>query len=526
MIKPPLIFATILLASFANMHAAGKPNVIIVFADDISAREFPFYGSSTWTDTQGKDTQDPAFRAKTPVLDRLAEEGAWATNCWAATICSPSRAMMMTGRYASLHKWWHNNDYGKIDRDSKWPKIAALYLTSPLQIGHIAKQAGYATQWSGKTQMKDCDHQLFGFDEGCFTPGSYLFGKNPLTDFQLEQVKGQNKTQINKDTGEEVHSYAQGSWYWKPSVALMNHPGNSEPIEWWPNTPEAKSDYGLNTYGPDVELDFIFEFMERKHAEGKPFFIYHTEHLGHDGFDYLHPESDCKWPGTPSIRWDGRRYHRTEPNVTGDNGVYDTHGTVTEPGIHRHIEYLDYHMWRYLEKLKEMGIENNTIIIFCADNGTWGYGKGNPDRQRGSHVPFLVYAPGEHFTKRGKQDILVSLADVLPTLADIMGVEIPADYEIHGESLWPYLTTDENKHRDWTYAYKSEMQLIRGFNVLRDGNGKWWDVAETPHDLISFPQIKDWDRVSRAARKERDLLESIMPRFDNYATEHDPVHLK
>ena len=42
---------------------------------------------------------------------------------------------------------------------------------------------------------------------------------------------------------------------------------------WWPNTPESKKRFGLNTYGPDVELEFVFDFMDRKHAEGKPFIL-------------------------------------------------------------------------------------------------------------------------------------------------------------------------------------------------------------------------------------------------------------
>jgi len=103
--------------------------------------------------------------------------------------------------------------------------------------------------------------------------------------------------------------------------------------------------------------------------------------------------------------------------VTGDKGVYDTHGTVTESGIHTHINYIDYQVWLYLEKLKKMGIANNTVIIVTADNGTGGYGKNSGDRQKGCHVPMIIYAPG--MTKHGEQDVLVSLADVLPTMLTV-----------------------------------------------------------------------------------------------------------
>ncbi len=536
-----LLVCLVFLMVIGSLTAAGikpakggknKPNVILIFADDISARELPIYGSTVWSDKKGNNTNDPALLAKTPTLDRIANKGLWVTDAWAATVCSPSRAMMMTGRYASIHKWWHNEDYGRVPDGTKKGRIINIYESSPLQIGHVAQQAGYATMWAGKTQMKHCDHQRFGFDEGAFTPGSYRFPKNPHTDFKLVRkwVDGK-RILINLDTGKTVKGYAQDGWYWKPCVALMNHPDASEEvmnqpdplrgIEWWPNNEEAKKNYGLNTYGPDVVLDFIFDFIDRKHTEGKPFFIYHTSHLGHDAFDWFHPESGNKWPGTPIINWDGKKYTRTDPHITGDNGVYNTHGTVSEPGMHSHVKYLDYHVWRYLKKLKSMGIENDTILIFTADNGTSGYGKASHDRQKGTHVPFIVYAPGEKFTKSGKQQALVNMSDILPTLVEIMGTTLPTDYEIHGESLWPFLTTSKAGHRDWIYAYKSDKQMIRGHKVLRDGYGKWWDVENTPADLISFKQIKDWGQVSEAHRDERDKLNSILPRFDNYHTEHD-----
>jgi arylsulfatase A-like enzyme len=516
--------AALLLAPLSVLHSAEatRPNVVLLFADDISARELPIYGSTVWSPPTGGDSKDPAYRAKTPVLDRLAKEGCWIANAWAATVCSPSRAMMMTGRYASLHKWWFNGDYGQVDLpggQSIWP----LYASSPLQMGEVARRGGYASLWAGKTQMHDGDVGLFGFSEGVFTPGDKEEADNPYSDFKLSKTKGAGKNKhrlINADTGEEVASYAQQGWYWKPHVMLMKQQQASPDLHWWPNTPESKAAYGLNTYGPDVELDFIFEFMQRQQATHRPFFIYHTSHLGHDAFDWLHPDEKNKWPGTPLIHWDGTRYHRTEPNITGDRGVYDTHGTVTAPGIHHHINYLDYQVWRYLEKFKELGIEKDTIFIFSADNGTSGYGKGSPVRQRGCHVPLIFYAPSK-LTKQGKQDILANIADIVPTMAEVMGVSFPQDYPMDGKSLWPYLSTAAHQHRDWIYSWQSEMQLIRGNKVMRDGRGNWWDVERPAADLDSFASIKDWSQVSAAHRAERERLEVILPRFDRYGTEHD-----
>lgn len=296
------------LLHFGLFGQQDMPNIVVLYADDISARELPVYGSTLWTlpkggVLKGGDTRDVQYRASTPVLDSLAQAGCYIETAWAATICGPSRAMMMTGRYAHRHKWYHNKDKGQNpERSGTW----LLYDSSPHTIGHIAGAGGYATLWAGKTQMNDV--REFGFDEGCFTPGEGSYNTAiHTTDFRLESRKVNGKKKVfNADTDEEVDNYVQSGWYWKPHVQYMNHPSAAGNMEWWPNNAAAEDTVGLNTYGPDVELDYIFDFMERKQAEQKPFFIYHTNHLGHDAMDFLHPDEHNKWPGTPKISWDGK----------------------------------------------------------------------------------------------------------------------------------------------------------------------------------------------------------------------------
>ena len=177
------LFICLLFGFSFSVQVQQKPNIIIIFADDISARELPIYGSTVWSPPTGGNTSDEAFRAKTPVLNNLAKEGCRMKTAWAATVCSPSRAMMMTGQYAHLHKWWQNKDKGKfinkIGKKEVWP----LYASSPHTLAHVARKGGYATYWAGKTQMKD--GRKFGFDEECFTPGQRTSEENPYTDFSL-----------------------------------------------------------------------------------------------------------------------------------------------------------------------------------------------------------------------------------------------------------------------------------------------------------------------------------------------------
>lgn len=511
------------LLLFGLLHtcliAEMRMNVIFVFADDISAREIPCYGSTVWSTDDGSNTSDPKFRAQTPVLDRLAEEGAWITTTWSATTCMPSRAMVMTGRYAHRTKWWENRDFGQIET-TEGKRTWYLFESSPYTIGQVAKMGGYVSVWAGKTQMQ-CygeDFQKFEFDEGFLTTGYEAGPGEKPNSFKTKVIRENGKpVLINLDTGLEAPGFplARRTNAYRPLAAIMDEDG----FEWWPNSPQSEAEFGLNTYGPDVETDYCLEFIERQNEAGKPFFVYHATHLGHGAFDWFHPNSGNKWPGTPKIEWDGEAYHRTEPNVTGSKGEYETNGTITEPGLHSHINYIDYIMWRYVEKLEELGIADNSVLIFSADNGSHKYGKTRVIQQRGLHVPFIVYAPG--MTKQGEQDILVSLTDILPTLADIMGVDLPADYEIDGRSLWPFLMTDEMNHHEWIYSFRKGIQMIRGSHVMLDGYGKWWDVKDLPEDHTSFPEIKNWNLISEVHREERDALEKILPGLDLYESEYD-----
>lgn len=479
-----LIFA---ICSPLFADGAERPNVIVVMADDISARDFPIYESTT---CYGE-------RAETPVIDRLAKEGCYLTTAWSSTVCMPTRAMVMSGRYAHLTKWWDNGEFGKAKRGG----IYEVAVSSPLTIGHIAKQAGYRSIWVGKTHVTaGSSYMKFNFDEGVFTPGEPdVRGTSPYNHFR--NLK--NKKFWNSD-----------SFLWWPEVQVANHPSHPDKEFTWQKT-------AISEYGPDIEMDHILNFMERSKKQDKPFFVYHTSHLGHQAVDMASPRHNMTWPGTPKLTWnaDSKTYTRHQPEIT-PNGPTNTLSTnyekenITPDELKYQIEYLDYQMWQYINKLKELGELENTVVIFTSDNGTKGW-KASVEKQRGVHVPFVVYAPGQKKFVKGKQNIISDLSDLLPTLADIMDTELPSqeEYELNGKSLWPYLTKQVGKHRDWIYGYKGNRQMVRGHHLLRDGKGAWWDAREIPANMDSFPEIKNLNTLSLAQNKEKVMIEEILKRF-------------
>mmetsp|Transcript_2002 Transcript_2002/g.7943 ORF Transcript_2002/g.7943 Transcript_2002/m.7943 type:complete len:545 (-) Transcript_2002:384-2018(-) len=519
----------------ADSVASGKPNVIVLIGDDLSPREFPPYDTGVWSSTDEETTREKKYRAKTPMLDKIAKEGIFFDKAWATPICAASRGMLMTGRYATITKWWYNFDYGSwIDENGEIGDIVPLWITSPLGIGHLATAAGYGTFWGGRAGMKDADNlDKFGFERGVFVPAPQEVPPSPFSDFQIVGAgtdEDGNKIFVNKDTGEvEPGARAQRSYTWRPHVLLFNPPNEDEQLVYYPNTEETEAAYKKGTFGPDVDMEVTKQFMDTCADEDRPFFLYATSRIGHKAYDFINQKVDT-WPPTPKLYWNAAKetYRKQNSVISGLDGDYTTSG-INNGGIRRHVEYLDYTIWQLVEKCKELGVLDNTVIIFSTDNGTKGYGKDSKKKQRGPHVPMFIYAPGLNMTKQGRSNEFVSFVDIVPTVADLMGVSDLLDgYELHGQSLYPYLFGEAEKHtREYNFSYQTRSnghkQIIRGSYVMKDGGERWYDVSNEKRDLDSYPEITNWDNVPEELRDDRDHLTAILDSFDVYDTEHDYV---
>lgn len=479
-----------------------RPNVIVIMADDISAREFPFYESTTWSDGR---------LGKTPQMDKLAEAGCFIETMWSATICKPARVSLMNGTYAYRNKYWDNRHIG-----SSCHYTYNAYESAHITLGNLTRDAGYANIWVSKTHINDGGDTLsMGFNENVFNPGETKrhMGWNPFG------TPHQNPYEFFKSDNPKDWDYE--SFFWWPEMQLLNHPA-------YPNEPYKFVETHINDYAPDLEMEYIFDFMDRSKAKGTPFFILHTPHLGHLAKDPALPGKPTVWPGTPVIEWTGDGYTRKDPkHILKEDGTYDRIN-ITPPGLSYHVEYLDYQMWQYIDKLEKIGELDNTVIIFTADNATQdnagNWGKARFKSQQGQHVPMLIYAP-EHLLKvNGRQNIVADVTDILPTVAEIVGFEIPEGYDkLDGKSLWPYLTGKSNHHRDWIYSMRMDAQMIRNTKVMRDGYGTWYDVNQRPGDYDSFTAIEALPNgeYKDTLLKEAKKLEANLAKFARYDIESE-----
>ncbi len=188
---------------------------------------------------------------------------------------------------------------------------------------------------------------------------------------------------------------------------------------------------GIDDYGPDIFSNFILDFLTRN--KDKPFFIYYPMVLAHDPFVPT-PDSE-KWKN-PRLR-----------------SVSDT------ANFKDMAAYTDKIVGKITAKVKQLGIEDNTIIIFTGDNGTHftiftntadGIVQGGKGKtiDTGTHVPLIISWPNR-IKKGSVYDHLIEFSDFFPTLADIAGKKVNCD----GKSFYPLLTGERYQPRKTAFVH-------------------------------------------------------------------------
>lgn len=206
-------------------------------------------------------------------------------------------------------------------------------------------------------------------------------------------------------------------------------------------------------YGPDIYTSFLLNFMEKK--QSKPFLLYYPMALPHFPFE----------------RVPGEEKGKSRPENFKDM-----------------IEYMDMLVGKFVKKTEELGISDNTIIIFTGDNGTdremTSVFKGRELQgekglltDAGARIPFLVKWPG--VVQPGTvSDALIDLSDMLPTFAEISGAEIPEDYPLDGKSIMPILQGNKKQIRDWVFCQVNDNWFYRTKNYRLHNDGSFYYLPE------------------------------------------------
>lgn len=431
-----------------------KPNIVLIMLDDVSPDLYGCYGLPG--------------AAETPNINRMSDEGVMFKTCYAASICAPTRAMIMTGRYGSNNGVYHN---------SMWTNHAAdsLFINN-YSMARLIREAGYSTAIAGKWHCgsKAPDEPEVGFDEYCLWEGLSQISRLPGSP---EYTGGfENETTTSR--------------YWHPGI-IKNH-------ELVVTSPDD--------FGPDIFCDFICDFMERKVKENKPFFAY--------------------WP---SVAPHGTRQGITTTPLRGEVGEMGKAPDPEESAARFRAlnHYMDLLVGKVVDKVKELGIEENTIILFTSDNGTAVTAKSRAV-ERGPHVPCVYW--GGMVDQRGTTNELTDFTDIAPTLLELAGVEWPEPDAFDGQSLVPYLTGETDSHREWIYGYIATSQIVRSKHYLLEavnefhgspegrlyytGDNRFWKDYRLVNDESGHDSIR---RAFRAVLEEYAPVDMEHPYWQSQA---------
>ncbi len=365
---------------------------------------------------------------QTPNIDRMAKEGILFTQHYAGcTVCAPSRSSLMTGLTTGHTPIRGNKEW---QPEGQWPMPAGTKT-----IAKMLKQAGYVTGCFGKWGLgypgSEGDPNRQGFDE--------FYGFN---------------------CQRQAHNYFPSHlWDNQKKVELEGNKGDQ-----------------YNEYAPELIHDRALKFIERNKM--RPFFMYYSTTIPHA--ELLLPEKYLKeYRGKflPEKIYNG--------TVPGDknfrNGGYGSQ-SESHAAFAAMVTLLDKQVGEIFAKLKELGLDKNTIVFFTSDNGPHKEGGADPDYfdsngplrgykrdlyEGGVRVPMIVRWP-EKIKSGSVTDHLSAFWDVMPTLADLSGIKTPENMD--GLSFLPVLLGLPNqKEHDYLYW---EFHEMGGKLAIREGNWK------------------------------------------------------
>lgn len=415
-----------------------RPNFLIIMVDDLSPEQFGCYGNE---------------ENATPNIDALAAGGVKFNTAWATPMCSPTRALLVTGRYPSRTGVWHNDLRLNCTKATRW-NWAKNHLTFP----RVLREHGYKTAIVGNPMALGSSivSKDVGFDEQCV---------RALTLQDLPEgatFTGKFEGKYNFPNAKPVPSR-----YWHPCVVR-----NGELMETI-----------AEDFGPDLYAGFLVDFMQRH--QDQPFLAYYPMNLVHD----------IAGGGIPTTPVEGR---------PGANKGGSLEGMV---------EYIDVLVGRLIDALEETGLRDNTIVIFTCDNGD-SHGKKMHANEDGPRVPFIVNCP-DRIKRRGATSELMEFSDIYPTLMEFSGSSLPEDYELDGQSLVPFLTGVSDTHRDWITSYIATARMVRTRRwllenvdpVYGDGKGRLFDCG-AHHLRREYREVTGSPEVLPIRKELEELLEN------------------
>ncbi|MCX6299591.1 MAG: arylsulfatase [Bacteroidetes bacterium] len=461
------IFVTISIIVSLNCFAQSKPNIIYIYADDMGYGELGAYGQT---------------KIKTPNLDRMSAEGMRFTDHYSsAPVCAPARCMLLTGKHGG-HTYIHGNyelgGFADSLEGGQMPLPEGIFT-----VGKMMQQAGYKTAAIGKWGLGMANTTGSPIKQGF----DYFYG-------YLDQKQAHNYY--------PTHLWENDHWDTLQNPVINVH----KQLDSTKATLADFNYYKGKEYAPAKLTEKALAFIENN--KSKPFFLYLPYTLPH-----LSLQAPDEWVKKYIGQFNERPYY-------GQNGYASTLYPLSTYAAM--ISFLDAQVGLILEKIKALGLDENTLILFSSDNGATFNGgvnrrffnsNGGLRGQKmdlyegGIREPFIARWPGK--ITKGTTSAHPSVQfDLMATLAELVHQKTNAT---DGISFLPELMGSEKEQQKHLYIY-FEYPENGGQLAIRIGNWKGvkLDVKKHPEKKWQLFNLQtDRNETTDISEKYPDLIKQF-----------------
>lgn len=474
-----------------------KPNIVIIVSDDHAFQTISAYGSKLM---------------QTPNIDRIAREGAIFNKAYVTnSICGPSRAVMLTGKYS------HKNGF-KDNENSSFDGSQNTFIKE-------LRAGGYETAWVGKWHL-ETEPQGFDFWQVLPGQGHYYNPDFLMMDGSQKRIEGY-VSDITEDLAENWLDTREKS---KPFCLVIGHKATHR--TWIPDT----TDMGMfDKVDFPLPATFYDNYENREAAKVQDMTIAETMIMGYDLKMFPDDQEIIDGNITRMNAAQRAKFDAYYTPIQVDLEARNLSGkALTEWKYQRYMrDYLstaaslDRNIGRTLDYLDKHQLTDNTIVVYISDQGFYMGEHGWFDKrfmyEESFRTPMVMRYPG--VIKPGTvSNHLVMNLDLAPTLLDAAGVAIPQD--VQGESLLPVLNNKKAKGRGALYYHYYEngehavsphfgiktkrYKLIRFYD--RVNSWELYDLQKDPHEMNNLYGKKEYEKLGASLKKQ---LKGLIDQYED-----------
>jgi arylsulfatase A len=312
------------------------------------------------------------------------------------------------------------------------------------------------------------------------------------------------KWQLGKEASSPQHAGFDKHCLWQVRAGRIDSTGRdtrfSKPVL---ETNGILKTYADTDYGPEIVSEFGLDFIEESHQDGKPFLLYYPMILTH-----------CPFSPTPdSPEW-----------------IKDDTTIMTYKGQAHYFKDMVFEMDRIVgkinRKLEELGIQNNTLVVFTGDNGTDTpvvsflngrevAGAKGESIDAGTRVPLIVQWP-DVIEANSVSNSLIDFSDFLPTICEAAKIEVSDSLDIDGRSFIPQLQGEKGAAREWIYNWYSRGGEVSKASVFaRNQRFKLYESGEfyeIPNDYDEQSPLK-FEELDSDAKGVYQMLNDVLDHY-------------